>query len=217
MPSPPSKPEPGKKTMANVVELRPAIAARQRSSELTSSIGMMVALGSFAMMFGALFFVYAGLRAQSLSWPPEGTALPLGMPIASTAAILASSATLVKALAELRRGAHGRSLALAAATLALGAVFLGLQTMLWLSLWHDGVTAAAGTLGSVVWGLTILHAVHVVAGMAVLLYLLVAVARRRAAGGEEMHRRVVSLRLCGMFWHFVAAVWLAMFVAIFVT
>jgi heme/copper-type cytochrome/quinol oxidase subunit 3 len=204
--------------MANVVELRPEIAARQRASELTSSIGMMIALGSFTMLFGALFFVYAGLRAQSLGWPPEGSSpLPLGLPSASTAAIVASSATLVKALGDLRRGRHRASIAWMAATLALGAAFLGLQAWLWLSLWNSGVTAGSGMLGTVVWGLTVLHALHLFAGLAVLVYLLAAALQGRQAGADDMHRRMVSLRLCGMFWHFVDAVWVLMFVAIFLT
>jgi heme/copper-type cytochrome/quinol oxidase subunit 3 len=32
-----------------------------------------------------------------------------------------------------------------------------------------------------------------------------------------MGQQVISLRLCGMFWHFVGAVWIVMFVGLFLT
>ncbi len=200
--------------MATVVELRPEVAAAQRQRELTSTIGMMVALGSWAMMFGALFFMYLALRAHTVSWPPPGQELPVVLPAVNTAVILASSATLVKALAELRAGRHRPSVTWMAVTLLLGITFVVLQVLLWRGMWLDGLTASAGTVGTVVYGLTILHALHVAAGVVVLAYLL-ARALSSARGADRMHKRAMSLRLCGMFWHFVDAVWVLMFVGMF--
>ncbi len=202
--------------MATVVELRPEIAAAQQRSELTSTIGMMVALGSWTMMFGALFFMYLALRAQTTAWPPPGQHLPMLLPAINTGVIVASSITLVGALESLRGGHHRKSVTWMSVTLALGILFVALQLLLWRTMWLDGLTSSAGTLGTVVYGLTVLHAIHVVAGVMVLAYLLTQ-ALSNARGADRMHKRMLSLRLCGMFWHFVDAVWVLMFVGMFLT
>jgi heme/copper-type cytochrome/quinol oxidase subunit 3 len=198
--------------MATVVELRPEALALERERETTSAIGMMVALGSWAMMFAALIFIYLALRAQSLSWPPPGLPpLPLMLPAASTAVMLASSVTLVRALADLRAGRRGPALAFMALTFVLGLAFVGLQLFLWHGLSSSGITTGTGVLGTVIYALTILHALHVVMGLLSLAYLLVAFVR-----GAPVGQRITTLRLCAMFWHFVDAVWVVMFVALFV-
>jgi heme/copper-type cytochrome/quinol oxidase subunit 3 len=198
--------------MANVVELRPEAVARERQRELTSVIGMMVALGAWGMMFASVLFVYVGLRSQTLAWPPPGLPpLPLALPAINTLVILASSATLVQALGELRQGRSGGAIRWMGVTFILGCAFVALQGVLWHVLYSEGITTATGALGTVVYGLTILHAVHVAAGLAVLGYLLVVALR-----GAAMRERTTTLRLCGMFWHFVDAVWVVMFLGLFV-
>ncbi len=203
--------------MENVVELRPAAADQLRQRELTSAIGMMVALGSWAMMFGAVFFVYLALRAQAVSWPPPGLApLPVLLPSINTLVMVGSSLTLVRALKLLRQGAHGPSWRWMLVTFVLGLAFVALQLELWRGMYLAGVTPETGVLGTVFYALTVLHAVHVAAGVGVLGYLLV-VAHRSYRGAALLERRVITLRLCGMFWHFVDAVWIVMFVGLFLT
>lgn len=96
------------------------------------------------------------------------------------------------------------------AAFALGSAFVGLQTLLWWTTWQQGITPSTGTLGTVFYSLTVLHALHVTAGLAVLAYLL-----GMTLGGRSMAGRVTTLRLCGMFWHFVGGVWAFMFVGMF--
>ena len=113
--------------MSSVVQLHPGMAAQRRSRELTHAIGMMVALGSWAMMFGALFFIYLGLRSQTLAWPPPGLPrLPLLLPSLNTVVMLVSSATLVKALQHLRANEQRSAWQWMGATFALGLTFVGL-------------------------------------------------------------------------------------------
>ena len=100
-----------------------------------------------------------------------------------------------------------------AATLGLGVLFVVLQFALWQQLASQGVTVQTGVVGMVIYMLTALHAVHVLMGMMVLVYLL-SVAYR-SAPGAMLQRSAMRLRLCGMFWHFVDAVWMVMFVGLF--
>ncbi len=200
----------GRRKVTSVVEIHPGAIARERSRETTSAIGMMVALGAWGMMFAALMFAYLALRSQAKGWPPPGLELPLALPAVNTAVMVASSVALSRGLGKLREGARGAAIGWTAATFALGAAFVALQIALWRGLWLGGITFRTGAVGTVVYALTALHAVHVVAGLAVLGYLLAASLR-----GTQLQRKVTTLRLCGMFWHFVDAVWIVMFVSMF--
>lgn len=197
--------------MAAVVELHPRALAQQRQRELTSAIGMMVALGSWTMMFGALFFVCLALRSQALAWPPPGLpAPPVALPAINTVVIFCSSMTLVRALGTLRRGQRGEATRSLAVTFALGVLFVALQVVLWRTLWLDGIRTSTGALGTVIYALTALHALHVALALLVLGYLLA-----QSACGAPMAARVGTLRALGMFWHFIGAMWLAIFVGLF--
>jgi heme/copper-type cytochrome/quinol oxidase subunit 3 len=195
-----------------VLPLHPRVLARERSKELTGAVGMIVALAGWTMMFASLMFVYFGLRSQALAWPPPGLPpMPLTLPSINTVVMLASSVTLAQALTRLRGGRFDEAKRWMGFAFALGLTFVVLQVVLWQGMWSSGITVATGTYGAVFYGLTVLHAIHVAAGLVVLGYL-VAIAVRRSAA---MRERVTTLRLCGMFWHFVDAVWLVMFVALF--
>jgi heme/copper-type cytochrome/quinol oxidase subunit 3 len=197
---------------SKVVELHPQVLARERSKELTNAVGMIVALGAWTMMFASLLFVYFGLRSQARAWPPPGLPpMPLLLPSINTAIMLASSFTVARSLTRLRAGRFDEAKRWMALSFALGLSFVVLQGLLWHGMWTAGITTTTGTYGAVFYALTVLHALHVGAGLVVLGYL-VAVALRRSAA---MRERVITLRLCGMFWHFVDAVWLVMFLALF--
>lgn len=196
--------------MSNVVQLDPRAIARERAKETTGAIGMMVALGAWAMMFAALFFAYLGLRAQSRSWPPPGLSLPLALPALNTVVMVASSVTLSRALKRLREGSRPSAVRWMGTTAVLGSLFVALQIVLWRNLWLDGIDFSTGVVGAVLYALTSLHALHVVGGLVVLGYLLVVALR-----GAQLQRKASTLRYCGMYWHFVDAVWVLMFAGMF--
>lgn len=196
--------------MSSVVELHPRAAAQARARELTSAIGMVVALSAFAMLFACLFFMYAGLRSQALAWPPPGLpSLPVLLPLANTGVIAASSAMLWRAGEDLAHGRQARATAMLWAAFVLGALFVALQVVLWRGLWQVGITLRTGALGTVVYALTSLHALHVVGGLVALAFLLVQALRGRLGGSAT------TLRLSSMYWHFVGIVWGIMFVGMF--
>ncbi len=185
------------------------IAAREESRR-TSFVGMAMALGSWSMLFASLFFSYAVLRLRAETWPPLGVApLPKLLPFLNTLVLLASSAVLALGT---RRGARPGALVPALRrTLALGALFLALQLAVWVPLWRAGFRMDnTGAYGSLFYGLTVFHALHVLAGLAALLALVPGAARGRWASGAQSR-----VRLTAMFWHFVDAVWVLMFVTIY--
>jgi cytochrome c oxidase subunit 3 len=192
--------------MATVVELRP-----NEKQEFTASLGMIIFLASWGMMFSALFFAYGFVRARSLMWPPPGAPeLPILLPAINTGILLVSSLTFARGLSELKRGRKGALTAWVSATIALGSLFLGLQWVVWRSVADAGLHFSTGIYGSVFYGLTVLHAVHVAAGLLVLLWVLF-----KSLRGAYTPHNFVNIRLCTMFWHFVDVVWVLMFVTIY--
>ncbi|MCC6558452.1 MAG: heme-copper oxidase subunit III [Polyangiaceae bacterium] len=192
--------------MGTVVDLRPR--ARE---DFTRYLGMIIALAAWAMMFGALFFAYVGLRSRAPMWPPMGTPrLPIGLPALNTVVLLGSSVAFSRGVNALRQGRRGALASWVLVTAALGVTFLVLQLVVWRDLWAAGLLPSSGTYGSVFYGLTALHAVHVAAGLIALL-----VVAARALRGVYTEHNVVRVRVCGLFWHFVDAVWVLMFFSLY--
>jgi cytochrome c oxidase subunit III len=181
-------------------------------SRRTSFVGMVMALASWTMLFVALFFSYAVLRLNAATWPPDGLApLPKALPFLNTLVLLASSVLLHRGTcpeSEEKPGALRRSLLL---TILLGGVFLALQLAVWIPLWQRGFRIDnTGTYGSIFYGLTVFHALHVLAGLLALAVLLPG-----AFAGRHISGRSSAVRVSAMFWHFVDVVWVVMFVAVY--
>jgi cytochrome c oxidase subunit III len=174
---------------------REASAAR-----LNGAVGMTVFLGACAMLFAALLFAYAVMRAQASAWPPPGT------PPFPRAAAASNGLLLIAAGLALRR-ARGRGPAWAAAALGLGALFLLMQASLWGRLVAGHLGPGTGALGDTFFALSAFHALHVLGGLVAIAVLL----RGRAAIAEARVRR---LQLATIYMDFVAVVWLVIYLAV---
>jgi cytochrome c oxidase subunit III len=197
-----------KKMSAAVVALRP-----RAKEDFSSYLGMVIMLGSWSLLFAGLFFAYAGIRMTAPIWPPPGVPkLPLALPAANTVVLAASSWTAQRALAAIRVGRRQEMQALYAVTVFLGALFLGLQYVLWSNARASGLSIdTGGTYGSVFYALTLFHAAHVAVGVLGLVY--VVILSRLGRWNAAAHNPV---RMWTMFWHFVDAVWLVTFLSVFV-
>jgi len=193
--------------VSRVIEVRP-----RAKEEWNAYLGTLIFLGTFAMLFAAMFFAYFVVRSQAVSWPPPAeTPLPLALPGINTLVMLASSVALQLGIRSIR---EGRATALRnwlLAALVFGAVFLGLQLWVWSSLWAGGLRPSSGIYGSVLYGLTGFHAAHVLCGLGILLALLI-----KSARGRYSAARFTAVRVTSLFWHFIGVVWVVMFVTIYV-
>jgi cytochrome c oxidase subunit 3 len=192
--------------------IHPKAARRRSARELSTYLGMVLFLGTWTMMFAGLFFSYAVVRNDAPVWPPPGEPrLPVGLPALNTLVLLASSVTLATGL---KRLASGRATAFPkwlGATILLGAAFLALQLHVWIEVARRGLHASTGIYGSVFYGLTCFHALHVVVGLVILGVLAVP-----AFAGRNLTSRFGTVRLAAMFWHFVDVVWVVMFLTVYV-
>ncbi len=186
--------------------------APRRRSDTNSFVGMLIFLGTWAMMFGALFFAYAEVRLKNAEWPPSGEApLPIALPLLNTIVLMLASVALGFALKAVRT-AHPGGLRLGLfGALVFGSLFLALQMVVWRSIYLGGLKPSTDIYGSVFYGLTCFHALHVLVGLGGIISLLPG-----ALSGKFNVQRHASVRHWVMYWHFVDVVWVLMFVTVYV-
>jgi len=191
-----------------VAILRP----EQVHTRTTSSVGMIIFLGSWAVMFASLFFGLGIHRAASVSWPPPGfEPLPLLVPGINTLLIILSSVFLHVAGQQFRRGNGRLSNRWLSGTILLGVVFLALQLSVWTVLWQSGMTLRSGGFAAYFYLLTVFHALHVIVGLGLLGW--VGLMQRRVSAAVK---QPVRLRLATMFWHFVGVAWVLTYTFVYV-
>lgn len=168
---------------------------------------MVLFLSSELMFFGGLFAAYFTLRSNTSPWPPFGVNLDMGLTIAATVLLTASSFTMHAGTTGLRRGDHAALRRWMSATFGLGTVFLAIKGYE-LATAHFGVASHAyGTLFFTMLGA---HAVHLAVGL-----VLIPVVVARAARGAYGPANPGGPEAVGAYWHFVDAVWLAIFATIY--
>lgn len=167
--------------------------------------GLWLFLGSLSMLFIGFTSAYVVRRAGS-DWVPLPTP---GILWANGAALLASTVTLEIARRRLRGwdlvGAQGWL----ALTGALGGLFLVGQLLAWRALAAQGVFLASNPHSSFFYVLSGLHALHLGCGLIWFAAALWKVRRMAYTPGED------ALALFATYWHFLTALWLYLFVLLF--
>jgi cytochrome c oxidase subunit 3 len=178
---------------------------------------MIVFIAGWTMMFGSLLVAYLLLRQSaqsaqsSATWPPSG--LPVidrSLPTIATAVLLASSATLQLGLHAIRGARPAALRGYLLATLALALAFVALQISSWTHMLHRGLSPTGSLYATFFFGLTSFHALHVLGGIGGLASLW-----PRAARGAFSAREHVAVRSWTLYWHFVDAVWVVFFAAVY--
>jgi cytochrome c oxidase subunit 3 len=168
--------------------------------------GLWAFLGTISMMFMGLTSAYM-VRRASPDWQPLS---PPGLLWANTALLLLSSAALEAARRRLRAwDLPGMQLAVAATGL-FGALFVLGQYGAWRQLAAQGIYLASNPASSFFYLLTGLHALHLLGGLAWFSAVLLRARRMAFVPGED------GLRLFAHYWHFLAALWVYLFLLLFV-
>jgi cytochrome c oxidase subunit 3 len=182
-----------------------------KKTDLQSNLAMMIVLVSGTMLFMTLFMGYAIYRTSATYWPPLGIPkIGLAIPFISTLVIIASSwfAYQVKILVKL--GLFEKAHIQLNMTLVLGTTFLMTQSYLWYHMKSTGVyVETSGIFGSVIYGFTWIHAVHMVLGLCALLYLKIVLKPNTV----NFLQKTINVE---KFWHFLGVIWIIMFLTLFV-
>ena len=173
-------------------------------------IGMACLIIAESAMFTIFVVAYLFYLGKSVSGPTPREVLET--PIFYTICLLSSSLTVHLAGRSLERGHSGRFLTGLALTVLLGGLFLYGTGREWQRLIYEhGLTISTNLFGTTYYSLVGLHAFHVTAGLAMLSIVLAFGIAGRVR--REHARRVDVL---GLYWHFVDAVWVAVFTVVYV-
>lgn len=187
--------------------LQPAGVRQEAARPSTPAVGAIVWLASELMFFAGLFAAYFTLRSASTAWPPAGVELEAVRAGVFTVVLVASSATMQLAVRAAEGGRRALSLRWLAVTAGMALVFLGNQASEWLTL---GFTPSTHAYGSVFYLLTGFHGIHVLGGIVAM-----GAVAARLTGGADDPGAVPVVQVVGYYWHFVDAVWVAVFASVF--
>lgn len=196
------------------------------------TMGVALLVFSLSMLFGSSLIGYLYIRAQS------AVVVHLHLPRllwVSTAVLLISSLAMHAGLRAIRRGQERQLVRNLAATFGLGLLFLILQAISAVDIFHalqlsDAAMARAGiantggltpgqtpvvqahVLIAAFYVFTALHALHVIGGLIPL-----GVVLGRAAQGRYSRNYYPGVRYIGIYWHFLDVVWLVIFITLLAT
>jgi cytochrome c oxidase subunit 3 len=179
----------------------------QKEDQFTSYFGMLIALGSFSMLFIALLASYGILRVRSGIWMSNTIeTMPLTLAWVNTIVILISSITLFMASKANERENKIVTLNQIYTTITIGLIFLSLQIILWNVLIIDGFTITSHQAGSVFYMLSGLHGLHILGGLISLIWLVFKI--------RVNHLILKPMRLVSMFWHYLTLIWIVIFISV---
>lgn len=190
-------------------------AASIKPASTVAQTGVWVGIGAITMSFAAYSSALIVRQGANPDW------LHFTLPpilFFNTLVVIASSVTLYVAHPRVASAATPVSDTVVAPpsprwiyiTVVLGFVFLVGQILAWRSLAGQGLSLSSGPSSAFFYLLTAMHGLHLLGGLAGLLYV---VARVRAASAV---RAVTIYKAASLYWHFMTVLWLYLF-AILVT
>jgi cytochrome c oxidase subunit 3 len=173
-------------------------------------VGMVCLIVAEAAIFVIFVVAYIFYVGKSLSGPLPKDVLEL--PIVTTICLLSSSLTVHAAVSALRQGKQRVCSLWLAATVLLGGIFLAGTAHEWYDLiYHHGLTIKTNLFGTTFYSLVGLHASHVVIGLIMLSFAL-----WLSLSGSMRQEHSEKLEALSLYWHFVDAVWVVVFLVVYV-
>jgi heme/copper-type cytochrome/quinol oxidase subunit 3 len=186
------------------------VAPTTKPAYSTAWWGMVTLIATESMVFVILLGAYFFLRASSPQWPPDGIKAPeLILAVPFSFVLWGSSIPIFYAEAAIRRGSQRGLRVGLFVSACMGAAFLAFTAKDFQDLtfgWRDNA------YGSIFYTIIGLHALHVFVGLCMNV-----VVEIKAWQGKftPMHHK--SVEVFSLYWHFVDAVWIFVFLSLFVS
>jgi len=168
------------------------------------------ALLYWSMTSMTIFF--GGFCSYYLVMQGNGNWLVYGLPVlffVSTALIIISSFTMGWAQRSIKKDNYKGAQTGVLLTFLLGLAFCLSQVFAWKALYAQGIVFSGRTSnisGSIMYVITFMHFLHLVAGLIALFVTLIKIMKRRYSSENYL-----GLSLTGIFWHFLDALWVILF------
>jgi cytochrome c oxidase subunit 3 len=192
--------------------------AQQREA---STLGMWAFLATEVLFFGALIAAYLNYRIWfGADFIAAASLTKVALGAANTAVLLTSSACMAMAVSSFEAGLKRTPVLWLIATVLLGLVFVGIKGTEWLLEYQEHLVPALnfdlaryGGVAEIFFMFyfcaTGLHALHLLIGISIVAWLATAVGRGWIVPGGS------TVRLIGLYWHFVDIVWIFLFPLIY--
>ena len=181
-------------------------------------LGMWLFLGTEVLLFGGLFLGYTVYRHfYHEAFHEASRHLDLWAGTTNTIVLITSSLTVALAYYEIKRNNQRRAAGLLIFTIICALAFLVIKSIEYAHKFEEGalpgahyhyaeVTAPGANLYYTVYFLaTGLHAIHVIVGMSILMWVLA-----RLLKGHFSSSYYVPVELGGLYWHLVDLVWIVL-------
>ena len=175
-----------------------------------TKLGMWLFLSSETLLFGALISTYVLYRGRGTTGPFPKDVFDIPYTSVSSFVLLASSLTMVLALAAAQKRDFGRMRLWLLTTAMLGMTFVGGQVYEFTSFYHEGLTIKTNLFGTTFYVLTGFHGVHVTVGILMLLTLVTFSYADRLPDDAAF-----PVEMVGLYWHFVDIVWIVIFTVVY--
>jgi cytochrome c oxidase subunit 3 len=173
-------------------------------------VGMYCLIGAETAIFTIFVVAYLFYIGKSLSGPKPKDVMHA--PIFYTICLLSSSLTVHVAVRRLGAGNMAAFARYWSLTILLGGLFLFGTAREWAQLiFHDGLTIDTSLFGTTYYSLVGLHAFHVTMGLLALSTVVLSY-----FGGALRRDHAERLEILSMYWHFVDAVWVVVFIVVYV-
>jgi heme/copper-type cytochrome/quinol oxidase subunit 3 len=173
-------------------------------------LAMWLFLASDCLLFGALISTYVLYRGASTTGPYPADVFDIPYTSVSSFVLLASSLTMVLALAAAQREDVGQTRLWLLATAMLGLTFVGGQVYEFTVFVEEELTLETNLFGSTFFTLTGFHGVHVTVGILMLLSLV-----GMSFAGRLPRDAAFPIEMVGLYWHFVDIVWIVIFTVVY--
>lgn len=208
-------------------ELRHHFADVEQQKD-AATLGMWVFLGTEIMFFGGLFCAYLVYRRWYFNEFAAGSrSLNVTLGAINTAVLICSSLTVALGVRAAQTGKRALLVLLLILTLLFGLAFLGIKGKEWYDKYEEhhipGAAFHADDIAraypqihfderheqiyfSLYFAMTGLHALHMVIGVGIFLYL-----TYYACRGRFTSEYYTPVEIGGLYWHFVDIVWIYLF------
>lgn len=204
-------------TTETIEEVKTLPHAKHKLDIVSAKLGMWLFLLTELLLFGGLFVIYATYRFLNQdAFHHAAMELNVFIGTLNTVILLTSSLTAALSITALRKGNKSLSIFMLSTTIVFAFIFLVNKYFEWAEKFHHGIFPGSEDLinrppGQILffglyYSMTGLHALHVLAGMLILGFVLVFIWRNKVTATDY-----AKLENGALYWHLVDIIWIFLF------
>lgn len=187
--------------------MKPVATTRSATGIPTGRLAVWWVIASEIVIFGGLLASYIMHRLGHPEFGDHAAHTNTWAGAANTFILLTSSLFAVLAHAAAQRGDGPKAAKRLLFTFAGGLLFLIVKGSEWTHEIHEGYTLTRSAFWSFYYTAAGLHALHVIAGMIIMLFV---------AADARKNQELQRVELVGLYWHFVDIVWIFLFPLLYI-